>query len=260
MSRKPRSALLPMYLISAGRDQPRKYFDEKKMKELCGSIEHYGLIHPVTVRSAGRGEFELIAGERRFRACELLGMEMIPAVIVDADDRSSALMAIAENMTRESLMFPERAACVNRLISTYKFTRDEVARELGISLAEVALYQKYAKLPTFAKRLIREYELSDKHVSAVLRLKDAKKQTEALQKICLNGLDAKQALQMVKAMDENRRTVKRITKLPADERFFKSTVRRALDIVRKGGMDADMSETKTENGTEIKISLRPSAV
>ena len=256
MSKKPKSAMLPMYLVAPCKMQPRKYFDEKKLEKLKESIKKYGLIHPVTVRSIGGGEFELIAGERRFRACELLGMQEIPAVIINADDRASALMALSENMSREQLIFTERANCANALMDTYKFSREELSDELGVGLAEISLYRKYAKLPLFAQKLIREYELSDRHVAAVLKLNDPHKQIEALQKICLGGLDAKQSAQMVKAMIENRRSFRRIKNTPTDERFFRNTVKRALDIVRKGGIDADMTESETEWGTEIKISLK----
>jgi ParB family chromosome partitioning protein len=253
---KPKSALIPMYLIAPCGMQPRKYFDEKRLEELKNSIEKYGLIHPVTVRSAGHGEFELIAGERRFRACELAGMTEIPAIIVNADDKASALMSLEENMSREGLIFTERANCVNSLMDTYKFSREELAKELGISLAEISLYRKYADMPLFAQKLIREYELTDKHIAAVLQLKEPERQIEAVQKICLNSLDPKQSMQMVKAMKENRKRIRRLKSIPTDERFFKNTLRRALDIVRKGGIDADMSESETENGTEIKIVLK----
>lgn len=252
--KKPKSALLPMYLIAPCKMQPRKYFDEKRLDNLKQSIAKYGLIHPVTVRSAGRGEFELIAGERRFRACELLGMEEIPAFIVNAEERMSALMSLSENLSREPLIFTEKANCINELIDTYKYSREELSNELGVGLADISLYRKYAQLPVLAKRLIREYELSERHVAAALKLNDPDKVLEALQKICLNGLDAKQSAQMVKAMKENRK--QRIKKnMPADERFFKNTIRRALDIVRKGGIDADLSETETEAGTEIRINI-----
>lgn len=252
---KPKTALIPMLLIAPCAAQPRKYFDEKKLEELKDSIERYGLIHPITVRPSGHGEFELIAGERRFRACQLAGMSEIPAVIVNKDDRSSALMSLSENLTRENLIFTERARCVNTLLSTYKFKREELAKELGISLAEISLYKKYEEMPIFAQKLIREYELTDKHIAAVLQLKEPEKQIEAVQKICLSSLDPKQSAQMIKAMKENRRRVKRAKEPAADERFLKGTVKRALDIVRRSGIDANMSEKETEFGTEIKIIL-----
>ena len=257
--KKPKSALLPMYLIAPCKTQPRKYFDEKKLENLKESIARYGLIHPVTVRGVGKGEFELIAGERRFRACELLGMEEITAVIVNADDRTAAMMSMSENLSREPLIFTEKANCVNELIDTYKYTREDIADELELSFSDISLYRKYARLPVLAKRLIREYELSERHVAAALKLNDPQKILDALRKICLNDLDVKQSNQMVKAMKENRRRVKCVKNTPADERFFRNTIRRALDIVRKGGIDADLSETETEAGTEIRISIKNAA-
>ncbi len=253
---KPKSALIPMKLVVPCAAQPRKYFDEKRMQHLCESIKKYGLIHPVTVRPAGGGEYELIAGERRFRACEMAGFTEIPAVIASADERKSALMALSENMSRDTLLFTERAASCASLVHNYKFSREELASELGIGLAEVSLYLRFRELPIFAQKLIREYNLSDKHIAAVLQLRDPKKQVEAVEKICLGGLDEKQSRQMIKAMKENRKRVHKLKGTPTDERFFKNTVLRALDIVRKNGIDADMSENELDWGTEIKINIR----
>lgn len=253
---KPKSALIPMNLIVPCSAQPRKYFDEKRMTHLCESIEKYGLIHPITVRPIGHGEYELIAGERRFRACEMAGLKEIPSIITEVDDQSAALMALSENISRDTLLFAERAKSCCDLIHNFKISRENLARELGISLSEVTLYLRYWELPIFAQKLIREYNLSDRHIAAVLQLTDPQKQIEAVQKICLGGLDVRQSLQMIKAMKENRKRIHKTRAFPADEKFFKNTLLRALDILRKNGIDADISENSLDKGTEFKILLK----
>lgn len=253
---KPKSALVPMNLIVPCTAQPRKYFDEKRMVHLCESIKKYGLIHPITVRPISKGEYELIAGERRYRACEMAGFKEIPAVIVSTDDKKAALMALSENISRDTLLFAERARACMDLINNHKFSREQLARELGISLAEISLYIRYFDLPMFSQKLIREYELSDKHIAAILRLDDVEKQSEAIQKICLGGLDVKQSKQLIKAMCENRKRVRRVKNPAVDERFFKNTVNKALEIIRKNGIDADMSENQSEKGLEFNIVIK----
>ena len=168
-------------------------------------------------------------------------------------------MALSENLSRENLLFTERAgACVD-LMDKYGFGREELSRELNISLSEITLYIRYFELPLFAQRLIREYELSDRHIALILRMENRDRQVEAVQKICLGNLDVKQSAQLIKAMKENRGRVKRSAPAVADERFLKSTVHKALEIIRKNGIDADMSETQSENGTEIKIVMKKPA-
>lgn len=256
--KKPKSSLIPMNLIVPCTAQPRKYFDEKRMVHLCESIKKYGLIHPITVRSIGGGEYELIAGERRFRACEMAGFKEIAAVIVNADDKMAALMALSENTSRDTLLFAERARACMELMDKHRFSREELAKELGISLAEISMYIRYFDLSMFSQKLIREYELSDRHIAAVLKLQDTEKQSEAIQKICLGGLDVKQSKQLVKAMMENRKRVRRVRSVAADERFFKNTVNKALEIIRRSGIDADMSESASDAGVEFKIVIRKS--
>lgn len=254
--KKPKSSLIPMNLIVPCSAQPRKYFDEKRMVHLCESIKKYGLIHPITVRPIGGGEYELIAGERRYRACEMAEFTEIPAVIVNADDKKAALMALSENISRDTLLFAERArACVD-LLDKHGFSREALAQELDISLAEVSLYIRYFDLPIFAQKLVRQYELSDKHIALILRMEDVDKQVEAVQKICLGGLDVRQSRQLIKAMKENRRRVRKVKNAVADERFFKTTVNKALEIIRRSGVDADMSENPAEDGVEFRIVIR----
>ena len=254
--KKLKSSLIPMNLIVPCTAQPRKYFDEKRMVNLCESIKKYGLIHPITVRSIGGGEYELVAGERRYRACEMAGFKEIPAVIVNADDKKAALMALSENISRDTLLFGERArACVD-LMDKHRYSREELSKELGIGLGEISLYIRYFELPVFTQKLIREYELSDKHIAAILRIEDTEKQTEAVQKICLGGLDVGQSKQLIKAICENRRRVRRVKSTVSDERFFKNTMNKALEIIRRNGMDADMSETQSEHGIEFNIVIK----
>jgi len=254
--KKPKSSLVPMNLIIPCSAQPRKYFDEKRMEHLCESIKKYGLIHPITIRPIGSGEYELIAGERRFRACEMAGFTDIPAVIVNVDDKKAALMALSENISRDSLLFTERAKSCVDLLNKYNFSREELASELGITLSEISLYIRYFDLSFFTRKLIRQYELSDKHIALILSMENKDKQCEAVQKICLSGLDVKQSRQLIKALNENRRRIIKIKNACANEQFFKNTINKALGIIRSNGVDADMSETTSPDGVEFKINIK----
>ena len=121
--------LLPLDIIAPNRNQPRKYFDQKSMEELTESIKEYGVINPITVRRDG-GEYELISGERRFRAAQMAGLYEIPAIIVKADEKKSAILSLLENLQREDLTFLEVAESYRALIHDQGMTQTQLAEKV----------------------------------------------------------------------------------------------------------------------------------
>lgn len=252
-----KTALIPADEIAPGIMQPRKFFDEKSMEALTDSIKQYGLICPVAVRRTAKDEYELISGERRFRACVNAGLEMIPAVIVECDEQAAAILSLVQNIHNDELIFTEVADAYKNIMEKYKMTREDLAHAVGKSLTDISRYLKITELPPFVHKLIREYNLTEGHAFALLKLKNPHQQTEVCQKICLNHLTPAQAEYIVhETNDIRRRCAKRFVKTNIrDMRFFENTITRALDIVRKGGFDADMEEINHEWGTEYKIKL-----
>ena len=150
---KMRIVSLPLYMIAPNPNQPRKYFEPQAMEELKNSIMEYGLIQPVTVRRRS-GEYELVAGERRFRAAQMAGLDEIPAVIIEADNDKSAILALLENLQREDLSFFEIAESYKSLIREQGLTQTELALKVGKSQASVANKIRLLKLPPLVKKLI----------------------------------------------------------------------------------------------------------
>ena len=168
---------IPVDLISQNPDQPRKYFDENAMEELKNSIREFGLIQPVTVRRCG-SEYELVTGERRFRACCALGYKKIPSVIINTNSQTSALLSLLENLHREDLSFFEIAQSYENLIRNKGITENEAAFKTGRTKMNILNKMRLLKLSPFVKKLVREYNLSDNHARALLRISDEKKQLE----------------------------------------------------------------------------------
>ena len=146
---------LPLDEIAPNRYQPRQYFDDTTLEELKNSILEYGLLQPVTVRRISGG-YELIAGERRFRAAQLAGLSEIPAVIVQSDEKKSAVLSLLENLQREDLTFFEVAQSYERLIREQGMTQSEVAEKIGKSQSSVANKLRLLRLSPIIRKFIRD--------------------------------------------------------------------------------------------------------
>lgn len=256
---KPKTVLLPLYMIAPNPNQPRKYFDPTAMEELKNSILEYGIIQPITVRRRS-GEYELIAGERRFRAAQLAGFDEIPAVIIDADNDKSAIFALLENLQREDLSFFEIAESYKNLIRDQGLTQNELALKMGKSQASVANKIRLLRLPPLVKKLIRDYDLSERHARALLMLNDEEKQLDAVKIVCRDNLNVTQTEELIRAMNTTK--PKHINELRVttakDIKVFKNTMQRSLDMMKKSGIDAQLEENSFDWGTEYIIKIKKS--
>lgn len=185
--------LLPVYKIEPNPQQPRRDFDEAALQELADSIAANGVIQPLTVREAAGGYYQIIAGERRWRAARLAGLSEIPAVIIEADDRKAAELALIENLQRQDLNPVEEACGYRTLMDDYGLTQEEAARRVGKSRPAVANSLRLLTLSEPVLQMLRDGKLTAGHARAVLSLKDAGKQLQAAQKIAALDLSVRQA-------------------------------------------------------------------
>ncbi len=185
--------LLPLHKVEPNRSQPRQDFDEEELAALAESIRTHGLIQPLTVRQLDTGYYQIIAGERRWRAARLAGLSEIPAVIVEADDRKTMELALIENLQRQDLNPVEEALGYQRLVNDYGLTQDEAAQRVGKSRPAVANALRLLSLCPPVLEKVRDGSLSAGHARAILSLKTEKKQLEAAQKIMALGLSVRQA-------------------------------------------------------------------
>ena len=192
--------LLPIHKVEPNPDQPRQDFDEEALQDLSESIAVHGVIQPLTVRETDGGYYQIIAGERRWRAARLAGLTDIPAVIIEANDKKATELALIENLQRENLNPVEEALGYQSLIEGFGLTQEEAARQVGKSRPAVANALRLLSLCPEVLVKVRSGELSAGHARAVLSLKDEKKQAEAAQKICALGLSVRQAELLCKNM------------------------------------------------------------
>ena len=194
--------MVPLNRIHPCPLQPRKEFPEESLKELAASIKEQGIIQPLVVRQRGDG-FQLIAGERRWRAAQLLNLQTVPVIVRQVDDRTALEMMLIENLQRESLNPIEEALGFNELISQFQLTQEAAAAKVGKSRAAVANAIRLLKLPEQVQAWIRQGLLSAGHAKVILGLLNPEEQTLAAEKTLRDGLSVRQLEEMV-ALWQNR--------------------------------------------------------
>ena len=192
--------LLPIYKVEPNPDQPRQDFDEEELEALSESIRIHGIIQPLTVRETGSGYYQIIAGERRWRAARKANLSEVPVVIIEADDKKAMELALIENLQRQDLNAVEEALGYQSLMEDYGLTQDEAAKRVGKSRPAVANSLRLLGLCPQVLEKLRQGELTAGHARAILMLKSEKKQQEAAQKIIALGLSVRQAELICKNM------------------------------------------------------------
>ena len=196
--------MLPLHRIEPNPDQPRKDFDEEALQELSESISVHGLIQPLTVRENGTGYYQIIAGERRWRASRMAGLSEVPAVVLEADDCKAMELALIENLQRSDLNCVEEALGYQTLVGGFGLTQEECATQVGKSRSAVANAMRLLNLPEKILLMLREGKLTAGHARAVLTLKTERKQLEAAQKISALGLSVRQAELLCKNLSQEK--------------------------------------------------------
>lgn len=194
--------LLPIYKIEPNPDQPRQDFDQEELEALSESIAVHGIIQPLTVREKPSGYYQIIAGERRWRAARLANISDVPVVVVEADDKKAMELALIENLQRQDLNPVEEALGYQALIDDYGLTQEEAANRVGRSRPAVANALRLLGLSNPVLEMLRQGQLSAGHARAILTLKTEKKQLEAAKKIIALSLSVRQAETLCKNMNK----------------------------------------------------------
>ncbi len=194
--------LLPIHKIEPNKGQPRQDFDQVELESLADSIRTHGILQPLTVRELPSGYYQIIAGERRWRAARMADLREVPAVVMEADDKKTMELALIENLQRQDLNPVEEALGYQSLMADYGLTQEETAAQVGKSRPAVANALRLLNLPEEILEKLRLGELSAGHARALLSLKSEKKMLEAAQKIIALGLSVRQAELICKNMSK----------------------------------------------------------
>ena len=198
------SLSLPISQVETCSSQPRKRFDDESLQELADSISQHGIIQPLTVRKLSSGYYQIIAGERRWRAARLAGLQEVPVIVIEADDRKAAELAMIENLQREDLNPMEEAAGFQSLIESYHMTQEEAAQRVGKSRSAVTNALRLLGLAPSVRKLVEEGKLSAGHARALVPLSPSL-QESAANAIVSGGLSVRQTEALVKRLSAEKK-------------------------------------------------------
>ena len=198
------SLSLPISQVETCSSQPRKRFDDESLQELADSISQHGIIQPLTVRKLSSGYYQIIAGERRWRAARLAGLQEVPVIVIEADDRKAAELAMIENLQREDLNPMEEAAGFQSLIESYHMTQEEAAQRVGKSRSAVTNALRLLGLTPSVRKLVEEGKLSAGHARALVPLSPSLQESTA-NAIVSGGLSVRQTEALVKRLSAEKR-------------------------------------------------------
>jgi ParB family chromosome partitioning protein len=248
---------IPVNLIVPNRYQPRTVFDDDRIDELCQTIKTHGIIQPIIVREC-EDHYEIIAGERRWRATCKLGLETIPAIVKNLNDSQSASVALIENLQREGLTSIEEASAYQKLIELHGLTQESLAQRLGKGQSTVANKIRLLQLPLECHDALKQRLITERHARALLTLKEAELQKKFLLDIIEKDLNVKQTEvkieQFFNKPDETK--LKQVRKsFSRDMRLAMNTIRQSVDMIVKSGLSIETDEKDHEEYYEFTIKI-----
>lgn len=249
---------LPIAKISANKFQPRTVFDEEKIEELARTIEIHGVIQPIVVRASDQeGEYEIIAGERRFRAMSSLGWEEVPAIIRQLSDKETASIALIENLQREELTSIEEANAYQNLLEIQGITQEALAQRLGKGQSTVANKLRLLKLPEEIQTALLNRIITERHARVLLKIKDADKQKKMFDETVEQSLNVKQLEMRVEKLlsIEPKKAKPRRKAVSRDIRIAMNTIKESLSMVTKSGINLSAEEEEHEEYYQITVKI-----
>ncbi len=250
---------IPIKNIVPNPYQPRKVFSQSALEELSNSIKTYGILQPITVRQKD-DKYELIAGERRFRAAKLAGLEVVPAIINNMSDESSAVLALLENLQREDLNFIEEALGYENLIKEHNFTQHQLAEKLGKNQSTIANKLRILKLPDNIKIRLIEGGLTERHARALLKLPTEDLINKVLDKIIKHDLTVKKTEKIIadileELVPSDDSDKKRNIKGSMAIRIYLNTMKQAFDAIIGTGIEAKYNEVDKGDYMEVIVKI-----
>jgi ParB family chromosome partitioning protein len=248
---------IPIDHIVPNRFQPRTVFDDEKIEELARTIHIHGIIQPIVVREFAIGQYEIIAGERRFRAMKKLGWTEAPAIIKNLSDTETASVALIENLQREELSPIEEAMAYGKLLELHNLTQEALAQRLGKGQSTVANKLRLLKLPQSIQEALLTKIITERHARALIPLKDPEKQVALLAEVIEKNFNVKQTEdRVVKLLEQKNEKPKPKRKaFSKDMRIAVNTIRQSLTMVSDSGINLDAEEEEFDEFYQFTIRI-----
>ena len=245
-----RVMFLPARVIRPNPAQPRKLFQEDTLAELADSIRQHGILQPLSVRRTGTG-YELIAGERRLRAAQLAGLNEIPCIVMNMDDKESSLAAMVENLQRQDLDFVEEARGISRLMSDWNMSQEQIARMLGRSQSAVANKLRLLRHSDNVLSALRQNNLTERHARALLKLEREEEKLCAVGEIVRRGMSVAQTEKYIQELLEGQQKSPRRVNVGA----FLNNLNQSLAKIQLSGISAVSERRETEDEIVLTITI-----
>lgn len=246
---------IPQEQIIPNPNQPRKRFDYDELEGLAQSIRQNGILQPITVRQLDDGRFELISGERRLRAARLVGLSKIPSIVTEIDNKNSAIFSLIENLQRQDLDFFEEAEAIDRLLSVYGMSREELASKLGKARSTISNKLRLLQLPEDMRYRLTRAGLTERHARALLQLEDDDRRARALGIMIDRHLTVGESERLIEQMLSKEGKTRNNFRGIRDVRVFINTLNHAVDTIRRAGVDADAAKSETPEYIEYIVRI-----
>ncbi len=243
--------------IKVNVNQPRKIFDEESIKELAQSIKEVGIIQPLTLKQIGFNEYEIVSGERRYRASKEINLKSVPAIIIEANNETYEMISIIENIQRKDLNFFEEAMAYKKLMEEFSLTQGELALKVGKKQSSISNIIRLLSLAPEVVEIIIRNNLTQRHARALLKLPDSEMRLKAINEIArkdLNVRDSEILIEKLKQeviLNSNRKNVKTIF----NYKIYTNTIKKAYDNIIRTGLDCDYKEAEYEDRIEVVITI-----
>lgn len=255
-SAQPQVIMVPLEKIEANPQQPRKIFKDEGMEELTGSIKEYGVLQPIILKDE-KERYTIIAGERRYRAAQLAGLDKIPAIIKTMETKEAALIALVENVQREDLNFLEEARAYKKLMDDFNLTQGEIAEKVNKRQSTISNKIRVLSLPEDIQEQLVDNRLTERHARALLKLKDDEDRKQVMERIVANGLNVKQTEKLIEDVlakkEEALRKRRKVNYI--SYKIYLNTIRKAFNQIKEMENNVKMSQEDKGDFLEVKILL-----
>lgn len=246
---------IPLHLIDSNRFQPRVHFEENALRELALSIQENGLIQPISVRRNDQ-RYEIIAGERRYRAMSLIQSPTIPCFVLDVNDSQMAEMALVENIQREDLSAIEEAKAFKVMLESHALTQEKIAAKMGKSQSSIANKLRLLQLPANIQDAVSNHVITERHARALLGM-DSNRQAHVFTKVVEQNLNVKQTEALVEHHKEAKEVKKNTTRgITRNLRVALNTIHAAVKMIQKTGVNVDVQEHNEEEYIEVVLKFK----
>lgn len=250
--KEPIYKFIDINIIIANEKQPRTHFEKEKIQELAESIKQNGLLQPIVVRPYG-DVYQIVVGERRYRACQLAGLEEIPCLVQEYDEQESATAALVENIQREDLSAIEEALAYQSILDEQNLTQQELSKMVGKSQSTIANKLRLLQLPITVQNAVRDKSITERHARALLQLDTTEKRNKMLKEIIDKDLTVEETEKRIKQTKKKKVLRKGVS---SSVRIAINTINQSVKMIKEAGIGVDTSTSETEDEYIITVKIK----